>query len=181
MTLFHDRFRIESSRMPGKDYADPGMYFVTMCTRGRVRWFGEIRHGIMGLSDVGCIVAQEIQRTQMVRSNVQLDAWIVMPDHIHIMVELLPNVSGDIVETCRRHVSTRVAIIIPLCRPRPSSVGSIVNHIKSISTKRIWSMGYRDFAWQPRFHDSILRTGHAVDAVRAYIRRNPVVWDDHEW
>ncbi|TSC97071.1 MAG: hypothetical protein Greene101449_1310 [Candidatus Peregrinibacteria bacterium Greene1014_49] len=56
MTLFKDRYRVETARLRGWNYAQQGVYFVTICTKGRAHWFGEIRRGIMGLSGVGCIV-----------------------------------------------------------------------------------------------------------------------------
>jgi len=53
MTLFRGRYRIETTRLKGFDYSKVGMYFVTICARKRLQWFGEIRNGVMWLSDVG--------------------------------------------------------------------------------------------------------------------------------
>ena len=88
----------------------------------------------MGLNDLGCIVAEEIQRTTEIRSGVMIDRWVVMPNHLHLIIKILP-VCDNIVETSRRDVSTGVTELIPLPRLRPRSLGAIINHIKSASTK----------------------------------------------
>ena len=180
MTLFRKRYRIESARLIGRDYAEPGAYFVTLCTKGKQCWFGEIRSGIVGLSDVGCIVAQEIQHTSCIRSHVELDAWIVMPNHVHMIVRILPIENDDPVETARRAVSTDVAEIVSLPRLKPQSLGSIVGRIKAQATAKIRRSGFPEFAWQERFHDRIIRNDRTLQNIRTYIRNNPVRWEiDH--
>ena len=179
MPLFRDRYRVETVRLQGRDYAEAGMYFITVCTHGRYPWFGEIRNGLMGLSDAGCIVAQEITRTSRLRQNIILDEWVVMPNHIHAIVEICPWGNADPVITCRRNISADVAILIPLCRLRPSSLGSIVGNIKSASTSRIWKAGYPDFKWQSNFYDRIIRSDRALENIRSYIRNNPCKNDVH--
>jgi len=63
---------------------------VTICTGRRHLFFGEVQNGIVGLSAAGCIAAREWQRTPVVRPYVRLDAWIVMPNHIHKLIKLPP-------------------------------------------------------------------------------------------
>ncbi len=83
MPLFRNKYRIESARLRGWDYRSPGWYFVTICARARQCFFGEVADGQIWLSDIGVIVADEWQNTPRVRSYVELDAWVVMPNHIH--------------------------------------------------------------------------------------------------
>ena len=80
--LFRNRYRTKSRRRPNWDYSN-GCYFVTICTKWKFPWFGDICHGIVGLSDIGSIVADEWTKTAIIRPYVTLDAWIVMPDHMH--------------------------------------------------------------------------------------------------
>lgn len=177
MTLFQHRYRIESTRFSGKDYTTRGMYFVTICTKGRIPWFGEIRRGIMGLSDIGCIVTREIEQTMIIRPYVRMDTWIVMPDHVHILMEIIARCDAyDIVETARRAVSTNVAMTIPIPRLQPGCIGAIIGRIKAMSTQRIRHAGHNDFSWQPRFHDRIVRSDRALVNVRRYIAENPKQW-----
>jgi len=175
LKLFRGRFRTKSLRKLGRDYSEPGNYFVTICAKDRTCLFGEIRNNIMGLNDLGCIVAEEIQRTTEIRSGVMIDRWVVMPNHLHLIIKILP-VCDNIVETSRRDVSTGVTKLIPLPRLRPRSLGAIINHIKSASTKRIRRLGHSTFAWQPRYYDKIIRHEEALNAARNYIVLNPSRW-----
>jgi putative transposase len=94
MTLYRGRYRIESARRPGWNYTTPGWYFVTLCTHRRVCVLGDVRDGRVRLSKIGRIVAEEWQRTPRVRPNVVLDAWVIMPNHLHGIVRILPRTDG---------------------------------------------------------------------------------------
>ena len=176
MVLFHNKYRIESIRKNGRDYRSSGKYFVTICTKNRIPWFGEIKNGIMGLSDIGCVVVGEIQKTTLIRSYVDVDTWIVMPNHVHAIIRINANEFNDIVETQRRCVSTDVATLIPLFRRTACSLGSIIHQIKCQSTKRIRAMGYFDFAWQSRYYDHIICNELSLESICSYIQNNPFRW-----
>jgi len=176
MHLFRETYRVESLRLPGRDYAAPGMYFVTLCTAGQHCWFGEIRNRMMGLNNQGCIVADEIQGTALVRQNVIIDRWVIMPNHVHVIIVIQTMDDVSVVETSRRDVSTNVAELIPLFRFRARSLGSVVNHIKSACTKRIRAMGHDDFAWQSGFYDHIVRNEKSLSNIQQYILNNPINW-----
>jgi putative transposase len=150
MTLYKNKYRIESARHPNWNYSANGWYFITICTHDRQHFFGTIQNGTMQLSSIGQIVAEEWQKTAMIRPYVVLDEWVVMPNHFHAIVGIqntgrleLPDSPDDTVETFRRNVSTGVS------RLQPKSLGSIVGQFKSICTKRIWANGCPEFAWQP--------------------------------
>jgi putative transposase len=164
MTLFNNKYRIESARLKGYDYSLPGEYFVTICAGGMVECFGNIVDGEMKRNDVGEKVAEEWQRTQEIRNNIMLDEWIVMPNHFHGII-----IIESFVETPRRGVSTK--------KLKPNSLGSIVGQFKSITTKRIRSNGHPEFSWQPRFYDHIIRDEKGLNAIREYIHNNPAQWE----
>jgi REP element-mobilizing transposase RayT len=172
-TLFQNRYRIPHARLRGWDYADPGWYFVTIVTGNRVPWFGEIRNGVMGLNDIGCVIHECWNEIPTHYPHVTTDEFIVMPDHVHGILCI-----GDRphVETCESHVST-VKNRIP--RPKPGSLGSIISQFKSVTTKRI-RINHPNFSWQTRYHDHIIRSGK-LDNVRAYIRQNPAMWGHDEF
>ncbi|TSC60778.1 MAG: hypothetical protein Greene041662_81 [Candidatus Peregrinibacteria bacterium Greene0416_62] len=167
MTLFKDRYRVETARLRGWNYAQQGVYFVTICTKGRAHWFGEIRRGIMGLSGVGCIVNAFWESIPEHFPHVSLDAFVVMPNHVHgiLMLERAPPIANFTAPMSRIH------------RPIPGSIGSIIGQWKTTCTKRIWSLGCTDFGWQPRFHDSVVQTDHALENIRSYIQNNPRMWE----
>jgi len=75
-----------SIRLKGYDYSQAGAYFVTLCTHGRACVFGEIVDGQMRLNDAGRIVADEWMKTADIRREIQLDQWVVMPNHFHGIV-----------------------------------------------------------------------------------------------
>lgn len=177
--LYGKKYHVPSSRLRNFDYRSEGWYCITMCTKGRVSWFGTVHNGIMGLSDVGCTVAHMWQRIPMIRSNIQLDEWIIMPDHMHGII-VINDIDRGVVETDQWSVSTDVASLMALPRRTPNSLGSIIAQFKPACTKKIRSMGYPDFGWQPRFYDRILWDVDQIDTVRTYIRTNPMRWKNNE-
>jgi len=72
-----------SIRLQGYDYSRAGAYFVTICTQNRECLFGDIVHGEMRLNDAGRVVADEWLKTAEIRTEIELDAWVVMPNHFH--------------------------------------------------------------------------------------------------
>lgn len=82
---FADKYRIKSSRLPEWDYSS-GEYFVTICTKDRECYLGEIIDGKMRLNELGNIIDEEIQNTSKIRENVIIDTYVIMPDHIHIII-----------------------------------------------------------------------------------------------
>jgi putative transposase len=167
MTLYKNKYRIESARCPNWDYTSNGYYFVTICTHNRQYFFGNVIAGKMQLSNIGLIIAQEWQKTPQIRPNVQLDKWVVMPNHLHGII-----IINNHVETFRRNVST---IENTKHKPRlqSNSLGSIIGQFKSVCTKQIWKMGFNDFRWQTRFHDHIIRDEESLQRIRQYIMNNP--------
>jgi len=74
-----------SLRLRGYDYAQPGAYFVTICTHDRACLFGAVVDGEMRLNEMGEIVREEWFRTAYMRPYVQLNdhEFVIMPNHIH--------------------------------------------------------------------------------------------------
>ena len=91
MTLFKNKYRIESIRLPGYDYSQPGAYFITIVTHNRQCLFGEIVDGEMMRNEFGEIVKTEWQKTGALRPNIDVDAFIVMPNHLHGILIITDN------------------------------------------------------------------------------------------
>lgn len=124
--------------------------------------FGQVIDQKMHYSPVGQIVAEEWTNAEILRSNITLDQWIVMPNHVRGIIQIKN------VETSRRDVSTGL---------RPNSIGSIIGQFKSVCAKRIWAAGYRCFRWQRNYHDHIIRGDRSLHRIREYIQNNPLKWD----
>lgn len=98
---FKNKFRIPSSRLKNWDYSSTGWYFVTVCIKDRRCILGEIKDKKIILSKYGKIVKTEWLKTKQIRKNIDLDEYIIMPNHLHgIIIIKYP------VETSRRDVST---------------------------------------------------------------------------
>ncbi len=107
MTLFKNKYRVESTRLKGWDYTAAGLYFVTICAKNRECFFGNVVNAEMRLSPIGEIVADEWQQTPQVRPYVELDEWIIMPNHVHGIIGIgTAAAPRSVVETLRRNVST---------------------------------------------------------------------------
>lgn len=176
---YYGVYRCASARMPGRDYTEPGSYFITICTRQRVAWFGDIRNGRMELTDIGAVVDQYWREIPSHFPNVRLDEFVVMPDHMHGILTLRPRDVADHGSVGTRHWRVPTPSRVDADPPRPrlltGSVGAIINQFKMTCTKRV-RVTCPGFAWQPRFHDRIIRDDRALETTRAYVRNNPAAW-----
>ena len=174
--LFQNKYRIKSTRLKYWDYSSSGAYYVTICTKGREYVFGEIINGKMMLSNIGELVKTFWMEIPKHYPNVNLDEFVMMPDHLHGVI-VIKNIISN-VETPQWGVSTGINRN-PHHNPewKPNSLGSIICQFKSISTKRIRAMRFHNFAWQPRFHESIIRNEKHLNAIREYIINNPLKFE----
>ena len=99
MDKFKNKYRIPSARHPHWDYRWAGAYFITICTQNRIHYFGEIQNGVMNLSNVGVIADILWHEIPHHAKNVELGAFVVMPNHIHGILILTGNDDDHNVET----------------------------------------------------------------------------------
>lgn len=175
--LFRNEYRIESSRLKEWDYSTPWWYYITLCTKNFRNWFGEIKNGKMILNDLGRVIEEEWLKTKEIRTNVDLDYYVVMPNHFHGNLIILD------VETSRWDVShTQEKGQRPVSTQlKPNSLGSIIGQFKSVCTKRIHKLGFTEFQWQQRFYDHIIRNEDDLRRIRIYIQNNPLKWELDEY
>jgi len=84
--LFWNKYRIKSIRLPKRDYRNIGAYFVTFNVKDRKEMFGKVVKDEMILSKLWLICSEEIIITSKIRDNVEIDKYIVMPDHVHMII-----------------------------------------------------------------------------------------------
>ena len=175
MTLYKNKYRVESARLKGFDYSSPGGYFVTINTKMMLCWFGDVVDGEMQLSSIGEIVANEWLKTPTIRSNVLLDEWKVMPNHLHgiVVIGESPTVIAETHNSASLHSDNPKSNAFG---PQLHNLGSIIRGFKSAATNRIHTAGGEKFAWQPRFHDHIIRDDSELNRIREYIINNPLMW-----
>ncbi|PEN11456.1 transposase [Longibacter salinarum] len=181
-----------SRRTTGWDYAGTAVYFVTICTHRLTRIFGRVRSGRMELNSVGRIVAEEWQRSEEIRDEMTLDAFIVMPDHLHGIVWM--DSADDDASSPTPPTHGRASVLKKkttgekdehkesekerqLHRPA-RSLGSFVAGFKCAATRRI--NRHRDTpgasVWKRNYHDRIIRSARHLRMARQYIRDNPARW-----
>ena len=186
---FHHR---RSIRLKGYDYAQPGAYFVTVCTQNRRCVFGEITDGTMQANETGRMVHavwEEIPR----HYPADIDAFVVMPNHIHGIILL--NQVPPLGTTPRgRHVAPNVGAT-PCGRPRgheqaqwpASTLGlpDVVHRFKSLTTTRyqqgVVKSGWPPFGerlWQRNYYEHVVRNDEDMGRIREYIANNPIRWTE---
>lgn len=156
----------KSIRLPNYDYAEPGYYFITVCTKDRECFFGKIVNEEIILSEIGKIVKKEWWETFFIRSYVDLYEFVIMPNHFHAIIEIIWN-DNNIVNTVNKF------------GPQKNNLFSIVRGFKgSVTSKVRNSLNYHFSVWQSRFYDHIIRNEEALNNIRQYIIDNPKNWND---
>lgn len=89
MTKYKDKYRVESTRLPAWDYRNAGWYFVTICTQGKVCYFGHIVDGEMQLSAIGEKAYQYFMVIPQHFPNATVDEFVIMPNHVHAIIIIL--------------------------------------------------------------------------------------------
>ena len=100
-------------RLPGYDYAQPGEYFITICTKDRNHFLGEVQKGSLLLSDAGKIAQIHLLEISDRFDNVELDEWVIMPNHVHMILIIVDD---------RRNMTVAARLIMFL-RKRPTNPG----------------------------------------------------------
>lgn len=169
------RYRIESARLKDWDYSNPWWYYVIINSKEHKEYFGEVVKGEIKLNDLGKIVEEEWLKTKTIRKYVDLDYYVIMPNHLHGIIIL--NAINNI-ET-RRDVARNVSTtnIFSEISPKANSLSTIIRSFKSAVTKRVKENGFTNFAWQTRFYDRIIRNEKELYKIRRYIEQNPLKWE----
>ncbi len=99
MDLYKNKYRIASARLQTWDYASEGAYFITICTKDRIHYFGDVVNGKMILSNVGVIANLMWYEIVKHTKNIELGEFVVMPNHIHGILILNENVNNTNIYT----------------------------------------------------------------------------------
>jgi len=184
-----------SIRLRGYDYTQVGAYFVTLCTWQRECLFGEVVEGVMRLSPTGRIIEVEWQRLGYHFPHIRLDAFVVMPNHLHgiIIVNDLVGATRHAQDGVREgddrmQDQTRVGgdgSPLPGMRsngPPAGSLGAMIGQFKSRATKRIWARLEKDRTpvWQRNYYEHIIRDEADLRRIRDYIQNNAARWEQDQ-
>ena len=187
MTDDPERHHRRSIRLKGYDYAQAGAYFVTICAAERARVFGEIQDGEVRLSEIREAVAACWDAIPAHFPDVDLDGFVVMPNHVHgIVVLTAPTEPTEVTPTradSTRANPTRATHASPLQGGTPRgpgarSVGAIVGSFKAAVSRQVNAQGGALGAvlWQRGYYEHVIRNERELDRIRAYIEANPARW-----
>ncbi len=157
-------------RLPHFNYAWPNQFFITICTQYRNHLFGEVKQGIMHLSEFGNISHRCWQEIPDHFPEIEIDEFVIMPDHIHGI--LLFGSTNNQPAVLGRHACQKEIL------PQHQKLSVIVGSFKSVVSKRIRSMDpHLHQIWQKSFYDKLIRTDKQLALVRRYIKNNPQNWE----
>lgn len=206
---FQDKYRITSTRLQYWDYSWNAQYFITICTKNREHYFGEIKGEKMILSNIGILADVFWHEIKNHTKGVDLDVFVVMPNHIHgILAINNPVRKSDFIGN---NLEIRHALSLnQIQSPQPSfpshsenlqnqssdsnktpcqkrfqnqgknTLSSIVGSYKSAVTKHAHRLGH-EFEWQSRFHEHIIRDASSFHRIRNYIETNVLNWDSDKF
>ena len=181
---YKNKYRIESTRLQHWDYGRNASYFITICTKKRLYHFGDILYDQIQLSKIGKIAYSCWQEIPIHFPFVKLGSFVVMPNHVHgiVMIHKTDNKheNADPVET--QDFASLRSLAKPNSPqnrfgPQSKNLASIIRGFKIGVTKNARQIN-PDFAWQPRYHDHIIRNKKDHQNVSKYIINNPAKWCD---
>jgi REP element-mobilizing transposase RayT len=156
-------------RLRGHDYAEPASYYVTLCTEARLCLFGDVQDDNVELSVAGQVVESWWGNLPLRFPMTGLDAFVVMPNHLHGILTIQADPT------------------VPIPEDVPN-LSRILQWFKSVTTVD-YTLGVRDHGWpafpgelwQPGFYDHIIRNDRDLERIRAYIEGNPAGWTEDEF
>ena len=179
--LYNGKYRVPSARVEWHQY-DNGVYFVTICTHEKRHWFGEISDGGMNYSPVGRTAYDNIVAMPSHFPYVDIGAFVVMPNHVHMIVSIdgnkLPrrdvtrHVSSN-KETCR---VTSLQRAVDVATQSKTWLSVVIGQYKQSVTRQARLLGI-PFAWQTRFHDHIITNQQSYETITQYIENNVESWE----
>ena len=149
----------KSIRLKNYDYSNSGYYYVTICSRNRRCYFGNIIDSKLMLNDSGIMLSTVWENMPLYNPGVKMDRFVIMPNHIHGIVIL----NGK--------------------SPKSKPLSDIIKQFKSLTTKKyidgvknhLWQ-SFDKKLWQRNYYEHIIRNEENTNKIRQYIIENPLKW-----
>ena len=194
---FRNKYRIPSNRLKNWDYGSNSAYFITICTKNRDHFFGEINNGKMQLNELGKNAVQFWMEIPNHFPFIELGNFVVMPNHTHGILIIdkpvdnrtvdMPNVEMPNLGISTGGISTGLSTDIPqkpkpknggkIDEWKPGTIGVIINQYKRMVTIHNRKIN-PNFAWQSNYHDHIIRNSKSFENIQNYIENNPAQWKE---
>jgi len=173
-----------SIRLKGYDYSQAGLYFITICIQDRLCLFGEIKNEEMVLNKYGRIAEKEWIVTPEMRPNIHLDVFVIMPNHMHGIIEIV-DCKGTThrAPTDNRFTTHRAPTVEQFGKPTSNTIPTIIRGYKSAVTKQINILQNQPGVpvWQRNYYEHIVRNEKSYLIISEYIMNNPFTWRDDKY
>ena len=166
----------KSYRHNGHDY-DDGIYFITICTKNASHYFGKISDGEIKFTSIGKFANETIADLHSHHPYCEPIQWQVMPNHIHAIISINPDAAILSPASDPQQPAVGACESTPQKPFRITPLGTVVCCLKSAVTTYARKNNLIDFAWQPRYHDRIIRNMYEASRISDYIRDNVAKWD----
>lgn len=150
-------YKRKKNRLQNFDYSNSGYYYITICTKNFIKYFGEISNEKMILNKLGKIADSQCREISEHYNNVEIEIYKVMPNHIHLIIIL-----NDMVKDYEKK---KVGLI-----------STVIKSLKCIITKEIRILFDIQFEWQRSFYDHIIRNEKSLYRINSYIKHNELKW-----
>ncbi|MES2794820.1 MAG: transposase [Bacteroidota bacterium] len=151
-------------RLTGHDYSQKGSYFITLNTKNREEYFGQIIENAMNLSEIGKYIEFNFQLVKAKIDYLNIDKYVIMPNHLHLIITI-------------KNTKQKIEAINGLSPLAKKSISSFCNHLKGGIT--LWcNENNVEFSWQARFHDRIIRNEREYYRIKRYIQNNVASWEN---
>ena len=192
----------KSIRLKGYDYSKAGLYYLTICVKNRACLYGDVIGGEMNLNHAGMMVENQWLLLPKRFNNIKLHEYIVMPNHFHAILEIVPveaTVGATLVVAPISPNDNTVAPISPnenvvfdqerattrvAPTPMGKTVGDIVGAFQSITTveyiRGVKTKNWKPFdgkLWQRNYWDQIIWNEKSFQNISKYIFNNPSKWE----
>ncbi len=191
---YNGKYRIPSARLKNWDYGSNAPYFVTICTDNKICYFGNFKEGKMYLSDLGQLANKYWLEMEKKFPFVVLDHFIVMPNHVHGIINIDKPLSDgrDAIYRVSNNADNPDAINrVSTVRKIGGVTGSnnpmlhenlsrFMNWYKGRCTFEMRKINTK-FSWQPRFHEHVIRNEEDYLKIAEYIQNNPCKWQEDKY
>jgi len=193
-------YRRRSIRLPYYDYSKEGCYFITICTQERLHLFGKIVDGVMVLGEAGEMVYSLWYEIMVDFSNVQLHEFVIMPNHIHGIIEIVDTVGADSISARERmdaneftieyermnvHEQTNTTNHQRADMESAPTLSKIVQSFKRHTTLQYIKMvknnilpPFNKRIWQRNYHEHVIRNDADYLRIAEYTINNPLTWEN---
>lgn len=201
MTYNPDIHQRKSIRLKNYDYSQEGLYFITICTENKEKLFGEIIESKIKLNNAGQMIEKIWFEIPLFYEGFILHDFVVMPNHIHGIIEIIEKVGADshispdstaslLGKIQRTHnVSNQQGEYGNSPLPRKQiSISELIQSFKILTTNNYIKMvknnelpSFNKRVWQRNYYENIIRNEKRYLQVIDYIKNNPLKWEEDKY